>query len=67
MPLKALSAALARAARDPRAWDRPPTAGITGLRAWFARSPRRFALVGGAGGPAMIGVGISVAVTGRHT
>jgi DNA-binding transcriptional MocR family regulator len=38
MPLKALSAALARAARDPRAWDRPPTAGNAGLRAWFARS-----------------------------
>lgn len=37
-----------------------------GLRAWFARSPRRFALVGGAGGLAMIGVGVSVAVTGRH-
>jgi threonine/homoserine/homoserine lactone efflux protein len=36
-----------------------------GLRAWFARSPRRFALVGGAGGLAMIGVGVSVAVTGR--
>jgi threonine/homoserine/homoserine lactone efflux protein len=35
------------------------------LRAWFARSPRRFALVGGAGGLAMIGVGVSVAVTGR--
>ena len=27
------------------------------LRSWFARSPRRFALVGGAGGLAMIGVG----------
>jgi threonine/homoserine/homoserine lactone efflux protein len=38
-----------------------------GLRSWFARSPRRFALVGGAGGLAMIGVGISVAVTGRHS
>jgi threonine/homoserine/homoserine lactone efflux protein len=37
-----------------------------GLRTWFARSPRRFALVGGAGGLAMIGVGISVAVTGRN-
>jgi threonine/homoserine/homoserine lactone efflux protein len=36
-----------------------------GLRAWFARSPRRFALVGGAGGLAMIGVGVTVAVTGR--
>ena len=36
-----------------------------GLRAWFTRSPRRFALLGGAGGLAMIGVGVSVAVTGR--
>jgi threonine/homoserine/homoserine lactone efflux protein len=35
------------------------------LRAWFGRSPRRFALVGGAGGVAMIGVGVSVALTGR--
>jgi hypothetical protein len=31
----------------------------------FARSPRRYALVGGAGGLAMIGVGITVAFTGR--
>jgi threonine/homoserine/homoserine lactone efflux protein len=37
------------------------------LRAWFARSPRRFAIVGGAGGLAMIGVGVTVAVTGRST
>ena len=37
------------------------------LRAWFARSPRRFAIVGGAGGLAMIGVGVSVAVTGRSS
>ena len=35
------------------------------LRDWFARSPRRYALVGGAGGLAMIGVGITVAFTGR--
>jgi threonine/homoserine/homoserine lactone efflux protein len=35
-------------------------------RAWFARSPRRFAIVGGAGGLAMIGVGVTVAVTGRR-
>jgi threonine/homoserine/homoserine lactone efflux protein len=35
------------------------------LRDWFARSPRRFAMVGGAGGLAMIGVGVTVAVTGR--
>jgi threonine/homoserine/homoserine lactone efflux protein len=37
----------------------------SGVRAWFARSPRRFAIVGGAGGLAMIGVGITVALTGR--
>jgi len=35
------------------------------VRYWFARSPRRFELVGGAGGLAMIGVGVTVAVTGR--
>jgi threonine/homoserine/homoserine lactone efflux protein len=32
--------------------------------AWFARSPRRYAFVGGAGGLAMIGVGVTVALTG---
>jgi len=37
----------------------------SGVRAWFARSPRRFALVGGAGGLAMIGVGLAVVLTGR--
>lgn len=37
----------------------------SGVRAWFARSPRRFAMVGGAGGLAMIGVGVAVALTGR--
>lgn len=37
----------------------------SGVRAWFAKSPRRFALVGGAGGLAMIGVGVAVALTGR--
>ena len=36
----------------------------SGVRAWFARSPRRYALVGGAGGLAMIGVGLTVAFTG---
>ncbi len=35
------------------------------VRAWFARSPRRYALVGGAGGLAMIGVGVTVALTGQ--
>jgi threonine/homoserine/homoserine lactone efflux protein len=34
------------------------------VRSWFARSPRRYALVGGAGGLAMIGVGVTVAFTG---
>jgi threonine/homoserine/homoserine lactone efflux protein len=37
------------------------------VRAWFASSPRRFELVGGAGGLAMIGVGVTVAITGRKT
>ncbi|MEV7393698.1 MULTISPECIES: LysE family translocator [unclassified Streptomyces] len=34
-------------------------------RTWFARSDRRLSLVGGAGGMAMIGLGVTVAVTGR--
>jgi threonine/homoserine/homoserine lactone efflux protein len=34
-------------------------------RTWFARSPRRLSLVGGAGGLTMIGLGIGVAATGR--
>jgi len=37
----------------------------SGARAWFGRSPRRMELVGGTGGLAMIGLGITVAVTGR--
>jgi threonine/homoserine/homoserine lactone efflux protein len=35
------------------------------VRDWFARSPRRFAAVGGAGGLAMIAVAVTIAVTGR--
>lgn len=35
-------------------------------RGWFTRSPRRMSAIGGAGGLAVIGVGVSVAVTGRH-
>jgi threonine/homoserine/homoserine lactone efflux protein len=35
------------------------------LRAWFARSPRRLSIVGGAGGLAMIGMAVNVAVTQR--
>ncbi|MEV6105890.1 LysE family translocator [Streptomyces sp. NPDC051940] len=34
-------------------------------RDWFARSPRRLAMVGGVGGFTMIGLGVTVAVTGR--
>ncbi|HEY1704329.1 MAG TPA: LysE family translocator [Trebonia sp.] len=37
----------------------------SGVRSWLSKSPRRFALVGGAGGLAMIAVGVSVALTGR--
>ncbi|MFC7220060.1 LysE family translocator [Streptomyces polyrhachis] len=35
-------------------------------RTWFARSPRRLATVGGAGGVTMIGLGLTVAVTGHR-
>jgi len=35
------------------------------VRSWFARSPRRLGLVGGAGGLAMIGLGLTLALTGR--
>ena len=38
----------------------------SGVRSWFATNPRRLAAVGGAGGLAMIGVGVTVATTGRH-
>jgi threonine/homoserine/homoserine lactone efflux protein len=34
-------------------------------RAWFARSPRRLEMVGGTGGLMMIGLGATIAVTGR--
>ena len=34
-------------------------------RMWLARSPRRLAAVGGAGGLAIVGLGVTVAVTGR--
>ena len=39
----------------------------SGIRAWFAGSPRRYELVGGAGGLAMIGVGVTIALTGRKS
>ena len=37
MPLAALRSALARASRLPDTWDRPPAAGLHGLRSWFAQ------------------------------
>ncbi|MFG2086661.1 MULTISPECIES: PLP-dependent aminotransferase family protein [unclassified Spirillospora] len=45
-PVRALATAAARAARRPDAWEMPPLGGMTGLRAWFART------VGGAVTPA---------------
>jgi threonine/homoserine/homoserine lactone efflux protein len=36
-------------------------------RAWLARSPRRLSAVGGTGGLAIMGLGVSVAVSGRRT
>ena len=35
-------------------------------RAWLARSPRRLEMVGGSGGLVMIGIGASLALTGRR-
>lgn len=34
-------------------------------RTWFARSPRRLELVGGTGGLVIVGLGVSLALTGR--
>lgn len=36
------------------------------VRSWFGRSPRRAELIGGVGGLSMVGLGLSVAVTGRR-
>jgi threonine/homoserine/homoserine lactone efflux protein len=41
--------------------------GAAGARNWFTRSPRRLNLVGTTGGVAMIGLGASLAVTGRSS
>jgi DNA-binding transcriptional MocR family regulator len=37
-PVRALVAAAARAVRRQESWERPPLAGLAGLRAWFAHS-----------------------------
>lgn len=39
--------------------------GASAARSWFARSDRRLSMVGGAGGLAMIGLGVTVAATSR--
>ncbi len=39
----------------------------SGLRTWFARSPRRGEAVGAAGGVSMVGLGVALAVTGHRT
>ena len=39
MPTRGLAAALSRTARLPDVWERPPVAGIHGLRTWFAALP----------------------------
>jgi threonine/homoserine/homoserine lactone efflux protein len=39
--------------------------GASATRDWFARSPRRLAAVGRIGGLSMIGLGVTVAMTGR--
>ena len=36
------------------------------VRAWLARSPRRLALLGGAGGLTLVGLGVRLAVSGRN-
>lgn len=36
------------------------------VRSWLERSPRRIEAVGGAGGAVMVGVGVRLALTGRH-
>jgi threonine/homoserine/homoserine lactone efflux protein len=36
------------------------------VRSWFARSPRRLELVGGLGGLTIIGLGVTLALTGRR-
>jgi len=50
-----------------RAGTRGYAAGMVAgtARAWFAASPRRLEVVGGAGGLVMIGIGASLALTGR--
>jgi threonine/homoserine/homoserine lactone efflux protein len=35
-------------------------------RVWLGRSPRRLAAIGGTSGVVMIGLGVSLAVTGRR-
>jgi threonine/homoserine/homoserine lactone efflux protein len=36
------------------------------VRGWLDRSPRRIEAMGGAGGVIMVGLGVRLALTGRH-
>lgn len=47
------------------AFDSVWALGAGTARAWFARSPRRLSVLGGAGGVAMIGLGAGLATTSR--
>ncbi|GAA4941912.1 LysE family translocator [Actinomycetospora succinea] len=47
------------------AFDSAWALGAGTARAWFARSPRRLSVLGGAGGVAMIGLGAGLATTSR--
>ncbi|MFF2043847.1 PLP-dependent aminotransferase family protein [Kitasatospora sp. NPDC058170] len=58
-PERLLAAALARAGRRPGAWERPPAAGLTELRAWFARD------IGGSGG--LLGAGDVLVTAGGQS
>lgn len=40
--------------------------GAGAVRSWLAASPRRLELLGGAGGIAIVAVGVRLALTGRH-
>src|SRR5262249_38199370 len=46
-------------------WDGAGAVAAGSARTWLGRSPRRMELIGGASGLVMIGLGASLAVTGR--
>ena len=58
---RSLSSALEVAVAPKSTWG----VAASGVRSWFARSPHRLELVGGLGGLTMIGLGVTLALTGR--